>query len=148
MDPKSQVNDFMMKTLQRPVKKIDDFKYITYGVPAGFQTVLALSCFGGRSYLGEVCANRKEAEQSAAIKALTENTARTLPNKKRKKTQEVHCQCHGQGQGEGAEEEFKLAPEIENVRLDDPAEEGSPKGLSGNLSSGTHSMLFPQMKLA
>jgi hypothetical protein len=60
MDPKLQVSDFMMRTLQEPVKKIDDFEYITYGVAAGFQSLLTLSCFGGESCLGDVCTSRKK----------------------------------------------------------------------------------------
>jgi len=131
MDPKSQVNDFMMRTLQRPVKKIDDFEYITYGVPAGFQSLLTLSCFGGEAYLGDVCSSRKEAERSAAIKALAEKTEFTSPSKKRKTLQAVHCQYIEQDRGASAEEELKFTPDFENECFDEPAEAGKCKVFIG-----------------
>jgi hypothetical protein len=132
MDPKSQVNDFMMRTLQRSVRKIDDFKYITYGVSAGFQSLLTLSCFGGEAYLGDVCTSRKEAERSAATKALAENTEFTSPSKKRKTLPAVHCQCIDQEQGASAEEELKFTPEFEIECFDETTEAGKCKVINGH----------------
>lgn len=69
MDPKCALNQFCQKMCRRPVTR-HDIIYQTQKWPHGWQATVALHCFHGREFAGEISANRKDAEKSAAMQAL------------------------------------------------------------------------------
>lgn len=68
-DPKTSLNQFLQKHLQRPVTKTD-ITYQTNKFGQQFQSIVKLVCLGGLEYAGHLETDAKLAERSAAQQAL------------------------------------------------------------------------------
>ncbi|CAE7458537.1 unnamed protein product [Symbiodinium natans] len=72
-DPKSKLNEFLMKYCGRPVTKQDAVYIVSRFRHNEYQCVVKLECMDGAEYAGEVCADAKAAEKSAAEQVLVGN---------------------------------------------------------------------------
>mmetsp|Transcript_59110 Transcript_59110/g.155675 ORF Transcript_59110/g.155675 Transcript_59110/m.155675 type:complete len:384 (+) Transcript_59110:97-1248(+) len=69
-DAKTGLNQFCQRYCSRPVTKTDIIYTTTKFGDNQFQAIVKLNCFEGQEYAGELAANTKEAEKSAAQQAL------------------------------------------------------------------------------
>lgn len=69
-DAKTGLNQFCQRYCSRPVTKTDIVYTTTKFGTNQFQAIVKLNCFEGQEYAGELAANTKEAEKSAAQQAL------------------------------------------------------------------------------
>mmetsp|Transcript_28887 Transcript_28887/g.54169 ORF Transcript_28887/g.54169 Transcript_28887/m.54169 type:complete len:343 (+) Transcript_28887:96-1124(+) len=70
---KVQLNEFLMKHCKRPVSKEDTVWTVRRFGAAEFQASVRMVCLDGLEYAGEVCADPKAAQNSAAEQVLVNN---------------------------------------------------------------------------
>lgn len=69
-NPKSQLNGFLPKKLDRPLTRTDFSYHVVQLAPGQLQATLTLHCLSDQQFTGEACAGKKDAEMSAAQRAL------------------------------------------------------------------------------